>query len=105
MPVSSTHRDLRLHIERVLCETFLQPIKYRPEMGIVKARKLGVSSKIFCILRQCRFMGMDQLTFAWSCGQLGRQGILFSLYVIATISMVSKLCVTFMKLFPQNSSL
>ena len=34
-------------IERVLCVTFLQPVMYRPKMGIVKARKLRVRSKIF----------------------------------------------------------
>ena len=30
-----------------MSETFLWPIMYRPKMGIVKARKLGLRSKIF----------------------------------------------------------
>ena len=34
-------------MEIFLCETFLWPIMYKPKMGTVKARKLGVRSKIF----------------------------------------------------------
>ena len=32
---------------RVLCETFLRPVMCVPKMGIVKARKLGLRSKLF----------------------------------------------------------
>ena len=39
-----THRDLSIHIERVLCEIFLRHVMYLPKMGIVQARKLGVRS-------------------------------------------------------------
>ena len=38
--------ELAVLTNRVLCETFLRPIVYRPKMGIAKARKLGVRSKI-----------------------------------------------------------
>ena len=40
------YRDLSIHREDVV-ETFLPPVMYRPKMGIVKARKLEVGSKIF----------------------------------------------------------
>ena len=41
------HRYLSIHIERVMCEAFLRHVMYRLNMGIVKARKLGLRSKIF----------------------------------------------------------
>ena len=47
LPLSLYNRDIGTHIERVLGVTFLQPIMYRPKLGIVKARKLSVRSKIF----------------------------------------------------------
>ena len=34
-----------------------------PKMGIVKARKLGVRSKLFIYLKRFSIMGIDQLTF------------------------------------------
>ena len=45
--MGSNQGDLSIHIERVLCETFLQPGMYWPKMRIEKSRKLGVRSKIF----------------------------------------------------------
>ena len=36
---------------------------YRPKMGIVKARKLGLKSKIFSFLKRYRIMGIDPPTF------------------------------------------
>ena len=39
------HRDLSIHIEGELSEIKLRPIYYRPEMGIVKTRKLDESKK------------------------------------------------------------
>ena len=40
------HRDLSIHIERVLWVMFWRPVMYRPKMGIVKTRKLSVRPKI-----------------------------------------------------------
>ena len=40
------HRDLSIHIEGVLCETFFWPVTYRPKMETAKARKLWVRTKI-----------------------------------------------------------
>ena len=57
------HRDLiSIHRESVVC-VVLWPFVYRPKMGIVKNRKFGVRSKIFCFLKVCRIMGINQWTF------------------------------------------
>ena len=54
------HRDISL--DRGIVEgDVLTALNYQPKMGKVKARKLGVKSKIFFIKR-CRIMGIDQLT-------------------------------------------
>ena len=46
--VGVDHRDFSIHIERVLCVTFLWPIMYWPKMGLVKARKFeGEVKNIF----------------------------------------------------------
>ena len=44
--VRGPHRDLSIHIERVLCETLLRPVIYQAKVGIVRARKLEVMPKI-----------------------------------------------------------
>ena len=46
--VGFAYRNLRIHREDVV-ETYLRPVMYRPKMGIVKDRKLGVKSKIFLL--------------------------------------------------------
>ena len=46
-----THRDLSIHIEGELSEIKLRPIYYRPEMGIVKTRKLDESKKRCCSMK------------------------------------------------------
>ena len=47
LPICPKLRDLSIH--KVLCVmlNFVQPVMYRPKMGIVKTRKLGVRSKTF----------------------------------------------------------
>ena len=75
----AVHRDLCIQIERVLCETFLWPVAC---MGMVKARKLRVSSKTvldywnrladFCLVMQ-------------TLGQAGH-----SLSVMTTITVIFK---------------
>ena len=49
--VSFNHRDLSIHIEGELSEIKLRPIYYRPEMGIVKTRKLDESKKRCCSMK------------------------------------------------------
>ena len=45
--ITHLRRDLRVHIERGLGDTCLQPLMNQPVMGIVETRKLGARSKIF----------------------------------------------------------
>ena len=70
------YRDLRIHIERVLCETLLWPVMYWLKIGIVKARKLGVSLKIFLISKMLQDYGnrlADICHASWA--GLGRVGL------------------------------
>ena len=46
-----------IHIDRVLCETFLWTVMYRPKMGIVKAIKLGLISKLFLFCKTVQDYG------------------------------------------------
>ena len=58
-----------------------------PKMGILKARKsVGCEANFFSNMVQ--IVGIDQLTFVYSCSQLGRPGIL-ARCVNTIISMVS----------------
>ena len=50
-PLWLSHRDLSIHIEGELSEIKLRPIYYRPEMGIVKTRKLDESKKRCCSMK------------------------------------------------------
>ena len=63
-----------LNIERVLCETFLEPVVYRPKMGIMKARKLGAGSKIFLFsktVQDCENRSDDICLVMQAIGQAG----------------------------------
>ena len=65
---------LSIHIVRVLCETFLRPIMYRPKMGIVKAIKLGAKSKILLFsltVQDYRYRLADICLVMHAVGQAG----------------------------------
>ena len=53
----TTQRDLGNHIERVLRETFLWLVMHWPKMGIVKARKMDVRSKLFLLSKAVQDFG------------------------------------------------
>ena len=70
------HRDLTIHIERVLCETFLQPVMDRPKMGVMKARKLGVRSNFFLFSKMVQDYGNRLADICPVMQAVGRLGIL-----------------------------
>ena len=62
-------------MESMLPETFLQPVMYRPKMGIVKARKLGAKSKIFLFSKTVQDYGnrsADICRVMQAAGQAGQ---------------------------------
>ena len=71
-----SHRDISIYTHRVLCVKFLRPFTYCPKIGMVKNRKFGVMWKILFLLKLHRTIGIDQLTFVYSCRQMDRRGIL-----------------------------
>ena len=83
--LSCDHRDPSIHIERALHEALLWPVLYWPKMGIVKAKKLGLMSKIFLFSKTAKDRGnksADIFLVMLAVGQAGH-----SLSVNATISM------------------
>ena len=70
----------------MLCETFLRTVMYWSKMGIVKARKLGVRSKIFVFSKAMQDYGNRSADIC-----LVMQAVCqaeHSLYVNTTISVV-----------------
>ena len=71
--ICNHHRYLVLHIEGVMCETFLRPVSmYQPKMGIVKARQLGVRSKIFLFFKMVQDYGNRSAAMCLFMRQLGQ---------------------------------
>ena len=65
-----------------MCETFLH-VMYRPKMGIVKARKLGLRSKIFLFSETVQDYGNRSADICLAGSWVGWA---FSLYVNTMIS-------------------
>ena len=80
------HRDLST-LERVLYVTFLLPFIYRHKMGIVKAIKFSVRSKIFLFSKLVQDYGNRSADICVVTQAVGPAGY-FSLYVFTKISMV-----------------
>ena len=57
LPICPKLRDLSIH--KVLCVmlNFVQPVMYRPKMGIVKTRKLGVLFSDICLIMHAPWAG------------------------------------------------
>ena len=68
--------DVSIYIERVLHETFLCPIMYRPKIGMMKARKLGITSKIFLFSKALQDYGNISADFCLIMMAVGQAGIL-----------------------------
>ena len=74
LPICPKLRDLSIH--KVLCVmlNFVQPVMYRPKIGIVQTRKLGVRSKTFLFSDICLIMHAP-----WAGGGLSLDVLIISM--------------------------
>ena len=79
------HEDLSIHIGRVLCEALLLPVMYWPKLRVVKAKKLGVRSKIFLFSKTVQDYWNRSADICLVMKAVGQAG--HSLFAIAKISM------------------
>ena len=82
-----SHRDLSMHIERVLWVTFWRPFMYRPKMGIVKTWKLIVRPKIILFSKTVLDYGNRSADICLVMQAVGQAGHSLSMQLLRSLWM------------------